>query len=227
MHELRTPLTVIEGYAEGLLDSVTQPSQEVFASISDEVAKVKRLVADLQLLSSLEEKPNLVLTNERVHTIVASVATRLRNQFEAKDVQLVQNYEHGISFGPTVLVDKSRVEQVVTNLLGNALTYTLSGGTVTISTHTDHRTGNETLTVHDTGIGIAPEDLPHVFERFYRVSGVTRPPGGSGIGLAIAKALTTQHGGTIAVTSPGPNNGSTFTVRLPRTGPPTGADHPR
>jgi signal transduction histidine kinase len=215
MHELRTPLTVIDGYAEGLLDKVTEPSEEVFAAISDEVAKVKRLVGDLQLLSSLEDQPQLVLTTENLTRIATSVGHRLQSQFDAKEIQFVQTFNNEPDVEPVVSCDAARIEQVITNLLGNALTYTPAGGTVTISARSDSRTHTATLVVHDTGIGIAADDLPHVFERFYRVNGVQRPPGGSGIGLAIAKALVTQHGGTLTAVSPGRTKGATFTMQLP------------
>jgi signal transduction histidine kinase len=211
MHELRTPLTVIDGYAEGLLDNITQPSEEVFAAISDEVAKLNRLVGDLQLLSSIEEQPVLIQDTEDLSAIAESVGQRLQSQFDTKGVVLV----YRSNSQPVVSCDRARIEQVITNLLGNALTYTAPGGTVTMTTDSDieNRTGK--LIVHDTGIGISADDLPHVFERFYRVSGVVRPPGGSGIGLAIANAFVAQHGGLLTVTSRGKNTGSTFSLQLP------------
>lgn len=214
MHELRTPLTVIDGYAEGLLDNVTQPSEEVFAAISDEVAKLKRLVGDLQLLSSLEEQQQLAPAPENLAAIAASVCQRLQSQYDSKDIRLVQNF----GSDPAVFCDRARLEQVITNLLGNALTYTPAGGVVTITAESDNRMRTAKLVVHDTGIGIKPDDLAHVFERFYRVSGIERPPGGSGIGLAIANALVVQHGGTLTATSPGKQRGATFTMLLPLAG---------
>jgi signal transduction histidine kinase len=215
MHELRTPLTVIDGYAEGLLDNITQPSEEVFAAIGDEVAKLKRLVGDLQLLSSLEEQPQLIQTPESLTVIAASVCQRLQNQYDSKEIRLVQKFESE----PIVSCDRARIEQVITNLLGNALTYTPAGGTVTITAQPDNRMRTVKLEVHDTGIGIAPDDLAHVFERFYRVNGIERPPGGSGIGLAIASALVIQHGGTLTAASPGKQLGATFTMQLPLAAP--------
>jgi signal transduction histidine kinase len=211
MHELRTPLTVIDGYAEGLLDNITLPSEEVFAAIGDEVAKLKRLVGDLQLLSSLEEQPPLVQAPENLPAIAVSVCQRLQNQYDAKDIRLVQKFDSE----PIVSCDRTRIEQVITNLLGNALTYTPAGGTVTIAAECDDRMRTVKLEVHDNGIGMAPDDLAHVFERFYRVSGIERPPGGSGIGLAIARALVVQHGGILTATSPGRRKGATFTMQLP------------
>jgi signal transduction histidine kinase len=211
MHELRTPLTVIDGYAEGLLDNVTQPTEEVFAAISDEVAKLNRLIGDLQLLSSIEEQPVLIHDTEDLSAIAESVGQRLQSQFDTKGVELV--YQGNSQ--PVVSCDRARIEQVITNLLGNALTYTAPGGTVTLTTDSDIQNRTAELIVHDTGIGISSDDLPHVFERFYRVTGVERPPGGSGIGLAIANALVTQHGGSLTATSKGKNMGATFAIQLP------------
>jgi two-component system, OmpR family, sensor histidine kinase BaeS len=135
-------------------------------------------------------------------------------QYDSKDIRLVQTLGNEL----VVSCDKARIEQVITNLLGNALTYTPAGGTVTITTESDDPMRTVKLVVHDTGIGIAPDDLAHVFERFYRVAGIERPPGGSGIGLAIANALVVQHRGTLTATSPGKHKGATFTMLLPLAG---------
>jgi len=118
---------------------------------------------------------------------------------------------------PDLLIDPERMGQVLGNLLDNALRHTPAGGTVTISTAADGP-GGLTLAVADTGEGIPAEHLTHVFERFYRVDAARdRAHGGSGIGLAIAKALVEAHGGQLTATSPGQGQGSTFAVRLPCT----------
>jgi len=114
-------------------------------------------------------------------------------------------------------MDPERMGQVLGNLLDNALRHTAAGGTVTISASGSPRTGGAALSVADTGEGIPAEHLPHVFERFYRVDTARdRAHGGSGIGLAIAKALVEAHGGQLSVTSPGTGRGSTFRILLPR-----------
>jgi len=110
-------------------------------------------------------------------------------------------------------VDRQRIVQVLTNLVGNALTYTDSDGHVTVTTTPGPP--EVTVVVTDTGIGIAAEDLPRVFERFYRIPDISRPPGGSGIGLTIARNLARAHGGDIRATSAGPGEGSTFKLTLP------------
>ncbi len=120
-----------------------------------------------------------------------------------------------VAEGPTlpVHVDRDRVLQVLTNLLGNALTYTPSGGAVEVVP----ARGADTVSVavHDDGVGIAPADLELVFERFFRVSGLDRPPGGSGIGLTVARGIARAHHGDIRAASPGVGQGSTFTLVLP------------
>jgi histidine kinase len=109
--------------------------------------------------------------------------------------------------------DRDRLGQVVGNLVRNAITYTPSGGRVAVEVAGDDRIS--TVAVSDTGIGLAPDDLERVFERFYRVEGVQRPPGGSGIGLGIARAIARAHGGDVTAASAGRGHGTTFTLRLP------------
>ena len=110
-------------------------------------------------------------------------------------------------------VDPDRIAQVLTNLLGNALTYTPAGGRVDVRASRDH--GRAAVAVSDTGIGLSPDDLELVFDRFYRVPGPTRPAGGSGIGLTIARGIARAHHGDIDAASPGVGAGSVFTLTLP------------
>jgi signal transduction histidine kinase len=135
----------------------------------------------------------------------------LQPQFEDKDVRLYIEARNDL---PPVQADVGRLLQVLLNLLGNALRYTPSGGQVTVSVG---REGQQmVLKVHDTGIGIAAEHLPFLYERFYRVDkSRTSASGGSGIGLTIARHLVEAHGGHIWATSPGPGQGSTFSFTLP------------
>ncbi len=134
------------------------------------------------------------------------------DSYDVKDVRLVTDIAPGL---PQLTLDPERIGQVLANLLDNALRHTPAGGSVTISA-TSPATGGVQLSVQDTGDGIPPEHLAHVFERFYRVDAARdRAHGGSGIGLAIAKALTEAHGGHLTVTSHGTGQGSTFRVLLP------------
>jgi histidine kinase len=212
-HEMRTPLTSISGYLEGVLDGVFEPTEELLATVLDETTRLERLASDLSTLSRAEEH-ELVLhpTPEDLSGIVTAVAERLRPQFEDKGVRL------DLPPPPRLPVeaDRDRMIQVFTNLLGNALAYTPSGGRVSVTG--ERRGPAAVVSIADTGAGLAPEDLELVFERFYRVPGVARPPSGSGIGLTIARGITRAHGGDVTASSPGPGRGATFTVELPLTG---------
>jgi histidine kinase len=209
-HEIRTPLTAIEGYVEGLLDGVFDPTEEVLTSVAEEAARLQRLASDLSDLSRAEEGA-LALRLERIDLgeLAVNCADRLRPQFDDKHVGLE------IRSGPPLPVDgdADRITQILTNLLGNALTYTPSGGQVVVTTSRDRR--HAQVAVTDTGIGLTAEDAVLVFDRFYRVPGPTRPPGGSGIGLTIARGIARAHGGDVRAASPGPGQGSTFALELP------------
>ena len=209
-HEMRTPLTMIEGYVEGMLDGVFEPNEEVLVAVGEEASRLQRLASDLADLSRAEE--GAVALHTRVvdlGQLAAASAERLRPQFEEKSVALV------VGSGPPlpVEVDPERIAQVLTNLFGNALTYTPTGGKVEVVVGRDHDVAS--VAVSDTGIGLSPEDLALVFDRFYRVQGPLRPPGGSGIGLTIARGLARAHRGDIQVTSAGVGAGSVFTLTLP------------
>lgn len=219
-HELRTPISTLEGYLEGLLDGVVTPSAETWAMLHTEAGRLRRLVDDLQDLSRAEARQiPIALKPVAPESIVEAAVGRLGPQFEEKGLTLAVKLP-GTGLGPGggslpwVCADADRAVQVLSNLLTNALRYTPAGGRVEI---TGAREGSYVaLRVADTGIGIAPEALPRVFERFYRTDkSRSRAMGGSGIGLTIAKALVEVMGGTLTVQSPGLNQGSTFTFTLP------------
>lgn len=210
-HELRTPLATIAGYAEGVLDGVVAPSEETWALILDEVGRLRRLVSDLQELSRAEAKqlalhPALVVPA----TLVAQAVARLAPQYSEKGVHLQSAVRSDL---PTVYADADRITQVLINLLGNALQHTPPGGTVAVAAVREA----DTIVFHvqDTGTGIAAEQLPHLFERFYRVDKArARTTGGTGIGLTICKALVEAHGGRIWAASAGLGQGATFSFTL-------------
>lgn len=207
-HELRTPLATIEGYMEGLLDGVFEPSDEIFAAAGHEAARLKRLARDLSALSRAEEgRIDLDVAVEDLGAIAVAVAERLRPQFDANGVELVV---HPMPALP-VKVDLDRMAQVFTNIIGNALTYTPSGGKVEILG--DIFAGMATVTVSDTGFGIKGDRLETVFERFYR--GDTSRHGGTGIGLTIARSIARLHGGDVVAFSDGLGKGSRFEVSVP------------
>ncbi len=211
-HELRTPLTTIKGYIEGLVDGVLPPERETYLLICQEANRMSRLIDDLQELSRVEAGAyELHLRPLTVQALVETAIRRLEPQFREKGVTLRLALDGRL---PRVMVDRDRMLQVLTNLLGNALHYTPSGGEVTVRSY---RVGGEVaIAVSDTGVGIPPEHLPHIFQRFYRVDkSRSRTGGGTGIGLTIAKHLVEAHGGRIWAESPGKGQGSTFTFTLP------------
>jgi histidine kinase len=212
-HELRTPLTAIKGSMEGLVDGVLPASPETFEQVAAEAERLNRLVDDLQELSRVESGAvALDLGPVSLPELAETARRRLSAPCAAKGVSLTLDLPPDL---PPVRADTDRLLQVLTNLLGNALQYTPAGGRVTLSAE---KRGREVLIrVTDTGIGIPPEHLPHIFDRFYRVdkSRSRQAGGGSGIGLTICKHLVEAHGGRIWAESAGEGQGSIFTFTLP------------
>ncbi len=219
-HELRTPLTVIEGTIDGILDGVFQPDDEHLDSIKEQTAQLTRLIGDLRDLSMAESGQ---LKLELIPTSMVDLVRRKLSQVELrareKNVRLELNIPQEV---PEVNVDSARMEQVIANLMANAIQHTPPGNSVTISIGTvtgerSHQVEKPSLiiSVADTGEGIAPEHLPNIFERFYRVEhSRSRSEGGTGLGLAIVKQMVQAHGGKVWVDSE-PGKGSTFYVALP------------
>lgn len=207
-HELRTPVTILQASCEELVDGVSPPTPEKLASLHEEVLRLGRLVGDLETLSAAEAAR---LDLERRPVDLAAVARRsadrLAAYFEVADLQLERDLE------PVEVVgDAARLAQVADNLLGNALKYTPAGGRVTV--HVGAQGPDAVLAVSDTGPGIPEDELPRLFERFWRGE-AARGVGGSGIGLAVVAELVAAHGGSVRVESP-PGEGARFTVTLPR-----------
>ncbi|HEY3309694.1 MAG TPA: ATP-binding protein [Desulfuromonadaceae bacterium] len=210
-HELRTPVTIIKGYAETLLDGTMEsdPARalrfvEIISSHSDRLAN---LVNDILTLSSLETKEALIELNPiDVSGTIAKACMLLQERAVQKNVTIYNESIGGAL--PRVMADQGRLEQVVVNLLENAIKYTPDGGTVRLFTEDNGECVK--VSVADTGIGIPFKDLPRIFERFYRVDEArTREQGGTGLGLAIVKHIVQLHGGDVSVTSE-PGQGSIF-----------------
>lgn len=211
-HELNTPLSTLQGYTEGLLDGVIEPDEDTWGLMYAETERMRRLVEDLRQLSRAETG-RLALHIARISPKepVRLATEGMRPLFAEKGVHLGCEIPDVL---PGVLADADRVVQVLTNLLSNALRHTPKGGRVVVETEA---CGNFVrFRVSDTGVGIPAEHLPRLFERFYRVEkSRSRDEGGSGVGLAICRALVEAMGGGIRAESAGPNKGATFVFSLP------------
>ena len=211
-HELRTPLTAVKGYLEGMTDGILPADPETYQQIHSEINRMQRLVNDLQELSRVEAgASDLVFTPVSPASLIERIQNTLGRQFEEKNIQLEINVQPNL---PDILVDKDRIIQVLTNLAGNALQYTPSGGKVTLLVRRE--SSDVLFSVIDSGIGISADQIPLIFNRFYRTDkSRTRTSGGSGIGLTIAKALVIAHRGKIWAESQGEGKGSTFSFLIP------------
>ena len=209
-HELRTPLTVLQSQLGALQDGLAQPGPETLASLHEETLRLARLVADLETLASADGAPfsverETVALAPLVEAVVAELGVAMQDNGLSVDTRLSE---------VTVSGDPLRLHQVVANLLSNAVKFVPPGGHVRVELAAEGAWVR--LEVADDGPGIAPEDLPHVFERFFR--GKETRIGGSGIGLAVVAGLVKAHGGEVAVVSE-PGHGTTFTIRLPQKAP--------
>ena len=210
-HDLRTPLTVLAGYLEAMEEGTLPPTPERLGIMQQEVSGLRRLVEDLRTLSLADagELP-LQLHETDAGELLAQVRAAYAPQAERQGVTLAAEAAPGL---PKIRVDPERMRQVLGNLIGNALRYTPAGGRISLSAGGED--GALLLSVADTGSGIAPEDLPYVFDRFYRGDRArSEGQGESGLGLPIARSLVEMHGGTISIRS-GPGEGTTFLIRLP------------
>jgi len=209
-HDLRTPLSLILGYTEALADGKLSGSPEIFTVMHQEANHLNRLIDDLRLIS-LADAGELPLNRTLMApaTLVERAEAAFRTRVEQKSVSLQSEIAPDL---PNVNVDPERIAQVLGNLIANALRYTPAQGRITLSAQ--YEAGAVAIRVRDTGPGVVPEDLPHIFDRFYRGDKSRRSGDESGLGLTIAKSLIDAHGGTISVES-APGAGATFIILLP------------
>jgi two-component system OmpR family sensor kinase/two-component system sensor histidine kinase BaeS len=216
-HELRTPLHIIQGNLEGVLDGVYEPTADHIGATLEETRLLTRLVEDLRTLS-LAEAGQLVLVQEWVDVaeLLADVGTSFSGQAEAAGIDLGVEIE-GEPSDLTITGDAGRLDQVLSNLMANAVRYTHSGGSITLQA--GPLNDGIRIIVRDTGEGIPAGDVPYVFDRFWRGDRSRSHAGGagSGLGLAIARQLVQAHGGRIEVES-ALGEGTTFTIELPMGG---------
>ena len=209
-HELRTPLANISSYIEMMVDEVMEPTPERLQSCYDELQRLSSLISDLERLRQVENE-NLVLCKSDVD--LQELAQAVMGNFES---QLRDKHLDGRVTGmPSIVsVDRGRIQQVITNLMSNAIKYSHDGGTIRVVI--EDTKDNGIIHVEDSGIGIPQEDLKRIFERFYRTDkSRNRKTGGAGIGLTIVKTIVLAHKGTISVES-NEGKGSRFTVTLPK-----------
>jgi signal transduction histidine kinase len=213
-HDLRSPLTVMAGYLEALRDGVLKPTPERFETMHREAQQLRRLVEDLRTLS-LADAGELALNPEAVlpSQILEQAAASYEHQAARQGIEIAVDAPPSL---PPIDVDPDRMAQVLGNLVGNAMRHTPGGGTITLAGAIVNNEVN--LSVADTGAGIPPGELPHVFDRFYRGDQAREASEGqSGLGLAIAKSIVELHGGTIAVES-NDGQGAAFRIAIPTVG---------
>lgn len=211
-HELRTPLATLQSHMEAMMDGIWEPDRDRLLSCHEEIVRINRLVGDLGKLARYEGE-NLILNKTcfDITELVRRLVQNFQNEFLMKDIHVeIKGDEE------RVYADRDKMSQVFVNLLSNAQKYTPQGGSVCISIRGDD--AKTEIIVEDNGEGIAEEDLPYIFERFYRADkSRTRSTGGAGIGLTIAKAIVMAHSGTITVSSR-KCHGSKFVITLPKNG---------
>jgi len=210
-HELRTPLSNIQGYLEAIRDGVVEPDAATINSLYEEVILLSRLIDDLQELALAEAgELKLVRQTEDIIGVINQTVSAMQAQTTAKGVSLLAELPGGL---PLCDIDSYRISQVLHNLLDNAAAHTPRGGIITVAAR--WRGKWVEINVSDTGEGIPAEELPNIFERFYRVDkSRARATGGYGLGLTIAKRLVEAHGGKIEVQSE-VGKGSRFTFTVP------------
>ncbi|NJD03721.1 MAG: HAMP domain-containing protein [Ruminiclostridium sp.] len=209
-HELRTPLATLQSHMEAMIDGVWKPEEDRLRSCHEEILRIKRMVGDLEKLAKYEGE-NLILnmTGFDVSELLQHLIRNFESDFKNKRIGLEFTGEKEI-----ITADRDKISQVFVNLLSNALKYTNEGGNVEVSVK-----GGDDITeicFRDNGYGISPEDIPYIFERFYRADkSRNRLTGGAGIGLTIAKAIVEAHKGDIKVQSR-VNEGSEFIISFPK-----------
>lgn len=211
-HELLTPLTVLQGNLRAMLDDVYELNKEEIGTLYAQNKHLIHLVQDLRQLAQAEAgKLPFQKTAVNLADLAAETITFFMPTTEEKQITVVRDLAKDL---PPLQADADRLRQVLHNLMGNAIRHTPAGGHITVQAQP---AGAEIrLSIANTGDGIAPERLPHVFDRFYRTEGGRRrDAGGAGLGLAISKAIVEAHNGRIAATSPGQDQGTTFTIHFP------------
>ncbi|ELC8443611.1 HAMP domain-containing histidine kinase [Clostridium perfringens] len=209
-HELKTPLTNIQSHLEAMIDGIWEPTEERLISVKEEAERLTSLVSDMQKLNKYDEysmkiKKDVVNISDVICFVVFQFSNlakskKIKIEYEKKDIQ--------------ISCDKDKITQALVNILSNAIRYSNEGSTIVIEEKL--KDDKLSISIEDQGLGISAEDLPYVFERFYRADkSRTRATGGTGIGLTIVKSIVTSHGGEVKVESE-LGKGSRFTIILPK-----------
>lgn len=209
-HELRTPLATLQSHMEAMIDGIWEADTDRLKSCHEEIMRLNRLVGDLGKLAKYESE-NVILnkTEFEFGELIKRIIQNFESEFRSKNIDLLLNISQ-----QNIFADKDKVIQVVINLVSNALKYTENGGEVRINLTADK--DNVEFNIMDSGAGIAKQDLPHIFERFYRADkSRNRMTGGAGIGLTIAKSIVEAHKGSMGVQSE-LGKGTIFSVSLPK-----------
>jgi signal transduction histidine kinase len=209
-HDLKTPLTSIQGYSQAIIDGAAKNPADAAAIIYEEAERLNRMVTELTDLARIQAgRLSLKMTALDVGEMTSAIAERLAIVAARKNISIRAQ----TSPMPQIAGDGDRLVQVLTNLIGNAIKYTPNGGKIVVSTSV--ASGGVEIIVKDSGIGIPPDDLPRIFERFYQVDKSRGPSRGTGLGLAITNEIVQAHGGKIRIESAGVNQGTSVTVWLP------------
>jgi signal transduction histidine kinase len=209
-HELRTPITILQSYLEAMTDGIWDATPERLNSCYEEVTRIGKLVGDLENLAKIEGE-NLKLSKQRMdlRAMIEKTVQSFAAEAEQKKLEISIKGPH-----IELLADHDRMKQVIVNLFSNAVKYSKEGSRINFDLYESKDTAG--FHIQDTGIGIPEEELPYIFERFYRADkSRNRTTGGSGIGLTIVKSIVEAHGGSVSVESI-LNEGSRFTVELPK-----------
>ena len=212
-HELRTPLTSVKSYTETLLDGALQDrttAEQFLGVINEETDRMTRLVKDLLTLSQHDGGLTLNFEDISISDLVGSCVERMKREAKLKNQELKTRIKQRL---PIIQGDRHRIDQLIVNIIGNAIKYTPEKGRIMVQAHCDK--DNVVINVEDNGIGIPAPDIDRIFERFYRVDKArSRQMGGTGLGLAIAKEIAVLHGGNITVKSK-PGKGTNISIFLP------------
>lgn len=209
-HELRTPIATLDAYLEAFEDGVAEVDDQTLSVLRAQTRRLARLADDIALVSRAEEGPGLEMSEVSLGQVLTTTVLAASPLAQASGVRLRQHIDNGV---PAVRGDRERLEQVLANLLRNALRHTPSGGSVTLRLRRAGQTVR--VEVQDTGDGIRPEDLPLVTTRFYRGPSIRGHSEGSGVGLTIARAIVRAHHGGLEVHSEGEGKGTTVAFWLP------------